>query len=69
MLELTHRDFKPLMYKADIYKGQKEDKWTVKKIINYNKVEGQIWYKVLQENYNKTIQEPKENLKNLKQKV
>jgi len=26
MLELAHGDIKPLVYKADTYRGQKEDK-------------------------------------------
>jgi len=27
MLEPVYGDIKPLVYKADIYRGQKEDKW------------------------------------------
>ena len=34
MLELAHRNVKSLVYKADIYKGQEEDKWQVLKIIS-----------------------------------
>ena len=29
MLELVYREYKPLMYKADIYRGRKKDKWEV----------------------------------------
>jgi len=39
MLELVHRDIKPLVYKADIYRGQEEDKWQVLKIISYKDVD------------------------------
>ena len=39
MLELAHRNYKPLIYKQDIYKGREEDKWLIKKILQYNKVD------------------------------
>jgi len=39
MLELAHGDIKPLVYKADIYRGQEEDKWQVLKIISYKDVD------------------------------
>ena len=29
MLELVHKDIKPLLYKIEIYRGQEEDKWDV----------------------------------------
>ena len=29
MLELVYREYKLLIYKADIYKSKKEDKWEV----------------------------------------
>ena len=32
MLELAYRDIKPLVYKADIYRGQEEDK---QEVLNY----------------------------------
>ena len=38
-----------------MYKGYKEDKQLVKKILQYNKVDGQLFYKVQWEGYNKTI--------------
>ena len=40
MLELVYKNNKPLVYKQDIYKGREEDKWLVKKILQYNKVDG-----------------------------
>jgi len=39
MLEPVYRNVKPLVYKADIYRGQKEDKWQVLKIISYKDVD------------------------------
>ena len=33
ILELVYRNHKLLIYKQDIYKGCKEDKWLVKKIL------------------------------------
>jgi len=38
MLELVYRNIKPLVYKADIYRGQEEDKWEVFKIISYKDI-------------------------------
>ena len=29
MLELVYREYKLLIYKADIYKGREKDKWEV----------------------------------------
>jgi len=46
MLEPVYRNIKLLVYKADIYRGQEEDKWQVLKIISYNGVNNKIWYKV-----------------------
>ena len=39
MLELVYRNHELLIYKQDMYKGRKEDKWLVKKILQYNKVD------------------------------
>ena len=39
MLELVYGSVKLLVYKADIYKGQEEDKWQVLKIISYKDVD------------------------------
>ena len=46
MLELAHGNHELLVYKQDTYKGHKEDKWLVKKILQYNKVDSQLFYKV-----------------------
>jgi len=42
MLELAHGDIEPLVYKADTYKEQEEDKWQVLKIISYKDVDNKI---------------------------
>jgi len=42
MLELVYGNIKLLVYKADIYRGQEEDKWQVSKIINYKEVDNEI---------------------------
>ena len=39
MLELVYKNYKPLVYKQDMYKGYKEDKQLIKKILQYNKVD------------------------------
>jgi len=46
MLEPARRNVKLLVYKADMYRGQEEDKWQVLKIISYKDIDGKIWYKV-----------------------
>ena len=57
------------MYEADMYKGKKEDKWQVLKIVNYKDINNEIWYEVKWIGYNETTQEPLENLKNAISKV
>jgi len=42
MLELVYGNVKPLVYKADIYRGQEKDKWQVLKIISYKDVDNKI---------------------------
>ena len=42
MLEPAHGETEPLVYKQDIYKGRKEDKWPVKAIINYKDINDTI---------------------------
>jgi len=42
ILELAYRDLALLVYKEDTYKGQKEDKWLLKKIISYEEVNNKI---------------------------
>ena len=69
ILKLVYGNHKPLVYKQDIYKGYKEDKQLIKKILQHNKVDSQLFYKVQQEGYKETIQELKENLKYFMEKV
>ena len=69
MLELARGDIELLVYKADIYRGQEEDKQQVLKIINYKNINNKIQYKVQQIGYNKTTQKLLENLKNAIRKV
>ena len=40
ILEPVYRNYKLLVYKQDTYKGCKEDKQLVKKILQHNKVDG-----------------------------
>ena len=40
ILEPVYKNHEPLVYKQDIYKKYKEDKQLVKKILQYNKVDG-----------------------------
>ena len=42
MLELAYGDLKLLVYKADTYRGQDENEWPVKKIINYKNIDNKI---------------------------
>jgi len=42
MLELVYRNIKLPVYKADIYRGQEEDKWQVLKIVSYKDVNNKI---------------------------
>jgi len=46
MLKPVYGKVKLLVYKADTYRGQEEDKWQVLKIISYKDVNDKIWYKV-----------------------
>ena len=46
MLEPVYRNYELLIYKQDIYKGCEKDKQLVKKILQYNKVNSQLFYKV-----------------------
>ena len=69
MLKPAKGDIKPPLYKIDTYRGQKEDKWDIQKVISYKDINGHKWYKVKQTGYDKTIQELKENLKNIIKKV
>ena len=69
MLELAYRDIKPPVYKADIYRGQKEDKQQVLKIVSYKNVDNETQYKVKWIGYSKTTQELLSNLENAIGKV
>jgi len=69
MLESAHRDIEPPLYKMEIYRSQEEDKWDIQKIVNYKKVDSQLWYKVKWVGYKDTTWEPKDNLKNAIEKV
>ena len=40
ILEPVYKNHKLLIYKQDIYKRYKEDKWLVKKVLQHNKVDG-----------------------------
>ena len=40
ILEPVHGNHKPPVYKQDMYKGREEDEQLVKKILQYNKVDG-----------------------------
>ena len=35
MLEPAYREYKLLIYKADIYRGREEDEWEVQKVVDY----------------------------------
>ena len=64
ILKPAYRNVKLLVYKADIYRGQEEDKWEVLKIISYKDINNKTQYKVKWIGYNKTTQELLDNLKN-----
>ena len=42
MLELVYKNVKLLVYKADMYRGQEEDKWKVLKIVSYKDIDKEI---------------------------
>jgi len=54
MLEPVYRNVKLLVYKADIYRGQEENKWQVLKIIGHKDINNKIWYKVKWIGYKET---------------
>ena len=57
ILEPVYKNIKLLVYKADIYRGQEEDKQEVLKIVSYKDIDEEIQYKVKWVGYNKTTQE------------
>ena len=69
MLKPVYGNMGLLVYKADTYRGQEEDKQEVLKVISYKDIDNKTWYKVKQIGYNKATQEPLENLKNAISKV
>ena len=69
MLKLVYRNMDLLVYKADTYRGQEEDKWQVLKIVSYKDINNKIQYKVKWIGYNETTWELLENLKNAISKV
>ena len=69
ILELAYGNIKLLVYKADTYRGQKEDKWQVSKIVSYEDVNNKIQYKVKWIGYSETTQKPLSNLENAIGKV
>ena len=46
ILKPVYKNYKLLVYKQDIYKGYKENKQLIKKILQYNKVDNQLFYRV-----------------------
>ena len=40
MLKLVHGNYELLIYKQDTYKGRKKNEQLVKKILQYNKIDG-----------------------------
>ena len=52
-----------------MYKGYKENKQPVKKILQHDKVDNQLFYKIQWEGYKETTQELEENLKYFIKKV
>ena len=69
MLKPVYGNVEPLVYKADTYRGQEEDKQQVLKIIGYKDVDNKTWYKVKWIGYSKTTQELLSNLENAIGKV
>jgi hypothetical protein len=42
ILKLAYREYKLLLYKADMYKGHNENKEEIQKVINYQKIDNII---------------------------
>ena len=42
MLKPAHRDVEPPLYKMEMYKSQKEDKWDIQKVVNHKEVDRQL---------------------------
>ena len=69
ILELAKGDVKPPLYEMDMYRGLKENKWDVQKVIGYKDINGYKQYKVKWTGYNETTWELEGNLKNTIKKV
>ena len=69
MLEPAHGNHEPPVYEQDTYKGREEDEWPVKKILQHDEVDGQLFYEVQWEGYEETTWEPEENLEHSMKKV
>ena len=69
MLEPVYGNVKPPVYKADIYRGQEEDKQQVVKIVSYKDVNNKIQYEVKWIGYSETTQKLLSNLENAIGKV
>ena len=54
ILKPVYGNIEPSMYKIKTYKDQKENKWGIKKIINYKEVDEQLWYKIKWAGYTET---------------
>ena len=46
ILKLVYGNYKLLIYKEDIYKGQEKDKWDIQKVVDYQKVNNIIQYEI-----------------------
>ena len=55
ILEPVYGNYELLIYKQDTYKRYKEDEWLVKKILQYNEIDSQLFYKIQWEGYKETI--------------
>ena len=69
ILKLVYREYELLLYKVDIYKGHKEDKQEVQKVVNYQEIDNITQYKIKWIGFDNTIQELKENLNKAKGKI
>ena len=46
MLKLVYREYKPPLYKVNMYRGYKEDKQEIQKVIYYQEIDNIIQYKI-----------------------
>jgi transposase InsO family protein len=69
MLEPAHGNHEPPVYEQETYRGQEQDEWPVKKILQHDEVDGQVYYEVQWDGYQETTWEPEENLEHSTEKV